>query len=144
MHGTTNADFYVCGPGPYMDTVEAGLATLGVAPGQLFIERFVVPDAPPASTDSATESVVIRLERRKHTMRYQPGDTVLEAARRAGLRPPFSCEAGNCGTCMAHLDAGTASMRANNALTAEEVEDGWVLTCQAVPTSPEVVVNYDA
>ena len=45
---------------------------------------------------------------------------------------------------MAHLDAGSVQMRVNNALSAAEVEDGWILTCQAVPTSPEVVVNFDA
>ena len=95
-------------------------------------------DAPP------TESLVVRLDRRKHTLRYQAGDTILEAARRGGLQPPFSCEAGNCATCMAHLDTGTVSMRANNALTPEDVEDGWILTCQAIPTSVEVVVDYEA
>jgi ferredoxin len=87
---------------------------------------------------------VIRLERREHALDHQPGDTILEAARRAGLKPPFSCEAGNCATCMAHLEAGSVRMRANNALSAEEVEAGWILTCQAIPTSPEVVVDYDA
>ena len=86
---------------------------------------------------------MIRLDRRKQTVRYQAGDTILEAARRAGLRPPFSCESGSCATCMAHLDAGSARMRVNNALSAAEVEDGWILTCQAVPTSAEVVINYD-
>ena len=90
------------------------------------------------------ESLVIRLERRKHTIEYHPGDTVLEAARRGGLRPPFSCEAGNCATCMAHLDEGTVRMRANNILTAEDLDEGWVLTCQSIPTSAALVVNYDA
>ena len=64
-----HADFYVCGPGPYMDTVEAGLALRGVAQSQLFIERFELPGAVPALTESsATESITIRLERRKHTI----------------------------------------------------------------------------
>jgi 3-ketosteroid 9alpha-monooxygenase subunit B len=140
-----DADFYLCGPGPYMDTVEAGLSMRGVARDRLFIERFVVPAETPADEDvSATESLVIRLERRKHAVRYQAGDTVLEAARRAGLSPPFSCEAGSCATCMAHLDAGSVKMRVNNALSPAEVDAGWVLTCQAIPMSPEVVVNYDA
>jgi len=139
-----HADFYICGPGPYMDTVEAGLSLLGVAPTQRFIERFDVPDVGGVEEESATESLVIRLDRRKHTLGYQAGDTVLEAARRAGLRPPFSCESGSCATCMAHLDAGSVRMRVNNALSAAEVDAGWVLTCQAIPTSPEVVVNYDA
>ena len=143
----TNADFYLCGPGPYMDTVEAGLSTIGVPAGKVFIERFVLPEPEPAAAESAasaTESLVIRLEQQETSMRYQAGDTILESARRAGLSPPFSCEQGNCATCMAHLDEGSATMRVNNALTPEEVEEGWVLTCQWLPTGPKVVVDYDA
>jgi ferredoxin len=87
--------------------------------------------------------MVIRLEGRKHRVRYQRGDTILDTARRAGLKPPFACQAGNCGTCMAHLDEGAAAMRANNALDADDVRQGWILTCQAIPTSREVVVDYD-
>lgn len=95
-------------------------------------------------TDAVPTTIVIRLERRRHEVPYHTGDTLLETARRAGLRPPFSCEAGNCATCMAHLDAGSVAMRANNALMPDEVADGWVLTCQSVPTSAHIVVNYDA
>ena len=76
-------------------------------------------------------------------MRYERGDTILDTARRAALKPPFACEQGNCATCMAFLDVGKVRMRANNALSADEVEEGWVLTCQAVPMSREVVVDYD-
>jgi ferredoxin len=94
---------------------------------------------------AATEvqSIVIRLDRRKHMVGYTLGDTILEAARRAGLNPPFQCQMGNCATCMAFLEAGSVEMRVNDALTAEEVEAGWVLTCQAIPLSREVVVDYD-
>jgi len=140
-----HGDFYICGPGPYMDVVEAGLSTLGVEPGRRFVERFVVPeDAPTVETAATTETVVVRLERREQALTYQVGDTLLEAARRAGLRPPYQCESGSCATCMAHLDEGSVRMRVNNALTPEEVADGWVLTCQSLPTSARVVVNYDA
>ena len=60
---------------------------------QLFIERFELPvDEPAATETSETESIVIRLDRRKHTLRYEPGDTILDAARRAALKPPFACE----------------------------------------------------
>ena len=140
-----DADVYVCGPGAYMDVVEAGLATTGIAADQVFIERFTTPDAGPVPTDDPVpDSIVIRLDQRKHTLAYRATDTVLETARRGGLGPPFSCEAGNCATCMAHLDRGTVRMRVNNALTSEELDDGWVLTCQSIPTSDDVVVNYDA
>ena len=139
-----DADFYVCGPGPYMDVVEEALGTLAVPPDRVFIERFVVPETPPPPAACTPEAVVIQLERREHSLVYTAGDTVLEAARRGGLRPPYQCESGSCATCMAHLEEGTVRMRVNNALTPEEVEDGWVLTCQSLPTSPRVVVNYDA
>lgn len=139
------ADFYVCGPGPYMEVVEAGLERLGIAPSQLFIERFELPEASRELDEgSVTESITIQLEHRRQTVAYKFGDTLLEAARRGGLKPPFSCEAGNCASCMARLEQGRARMRVNNALTAEEVESGWVLTCQAIPMSREVVVDYDA
>jgi ferredoxin len=93
---------------------------------------------------AATETVVIRLARRKQTVDYHAGDTILETARRAGLSPPSSCEKGDCATCMAHLDEGSVEMRANNALGPDDVEEGWILTCQSLPTSREVVVDYDA
>jgi ferredoxin len=127
-----------------MDTVEAGLTTVGVAPEQRFIERFVVPEAVPIEADTPTpDELVIKLDRRKHTIRYVAGDTVLEAARRGGLRPPYSCEAGNCATCMAHVAKGSVTMRVNNALSDDELADGWVLTCQSIPTSAELLVSYD-
>jgi ferredoxin len=108
----------------------------------------MLPDQEPVAAEGVAEarpeSVVIRLERRKHTVPYHPGDTLLETARRAGLRPPSSCEAGNCATCMAHLDEGSVRMHANNVLPQEDLDDGWILTCQSVPTSDHIVVDYDA
>ena len=138
------ADFYVCGPGPYMDVVESALAKVGVSPSHLFIERFVVPGEHVLEERSGTESVTYRLNGRKTTVDYRMGDSILDTARRGGLKPPFSCESGSCATCMAHLDEGSATMRVNNALRPDEVDDGWVLTCQAVPQSRTLVVDYDA
>ena len=97
----------------------------------------------PRGPGADTQSVEIRLDRRTHRVAYRPGDTLLETARRAGLRPPFQCQQGECATCLAFVERGKATMRANQALTDEEVEEGWVLTCQAVPDSREVVVDYD-
>jgi ferredoxin-NADP reductase len=143
-----DADFYVCGPGPFMEVVEAGLARRGVDPARLFIERFEHTDDAPAvdaaGAASETESLVVRIRGRKHEVAYQPGESILHAARRAGLEPPFACEAGACGTCMALVVEGRATMRVNNALEADEVEAGYVLTCQATPASREVVVDYEA
>jgi ferredoxin len=99
--------------------------------------------ADPVPTEQAGGEVTILLDRTKTTAIYQPGETLLETARRAGLTPPFSCEAGNCGTCMAKLTEGTATMRCNDALMDDEVEEGYVLTCQAVPDTTRVTVDYE-
>jgi len=139
----TQADFYVCGPGAYMEVVAAGLDRRSVDPDRRFVEWFERPDEAGAPREeSETESIVIRLDGRKQRVAYEPGDTILDAARRAGVKPPFQCQMGSCGTCMAHLE-GKAAMRVNNALGADEVEEGWVLTCQAIPLSREVSVDYD-
>ena len=99
--------------------------------------------ADPVPTDEAGGEVTILLDRRTASVPMRAGETLLESARRAGMGPPFSCEAGNCGTCMAKLLDGKATMRVNDALDDDEVEDGYVLTCQAVPDTADVTVNYD-
>jgi 3-ketosteroid 9alpha-monooxygenase subunit B len=151
-----DADLYICGPGPFMDLVESTLQTLGVEQDRIFIERFLVgqQEKTDALVDDETGSapdavavpdeVTVLLGGKTTVVRYQPGDTLLETARRGGLRPPFSCEAGNCATCMAFLKEGSARMRVNNALTPEEVEEGWVLTCQSLPSGRAVTVEYEA
>jgi ferredoxin len=91
----------------------------------------------------ATEQVTIQLDRRTATVGYRDGDTLLQTARLAGLNAPSSCETGSCGTCMARLTDGSARMINNDALTEDEVAEGWVLTCQSLPTSDSVTVVYE-
>lgn len=90
-----------------------------------------------------TEEVIIELDRRTTTVAYCPGDTLLQTARMAGLRAPSSCEVGSCGSCVARVTEGCARMINNDALEDDEVEEGWVLTCQALPTSHTVRVVYE-
>ena len=142
-----DGEFYVCGPGPYMQIVEEGLRLLGVGPPRIHIERFAssdpivgTPQPPPEPAGGTT--VTIELEGRTEVTDHHPGTTILQTARQTGLSPPFSCESGSCATCMARLVDGAVSMYVNNALTPDEVEDGWVLTCQSVPTTPTVHVVY--
>ena len=88
-------------------------------------------------------TVTILLDRQKASVQRVENETLLESARRAGLSPPFSCEAGNCGTCMAKLVEGKATMRVNDALDEDEVAEGYILTCQGVPDTESVTVEYD-
>jgi ferredoxin len=97
--------------------------------------------APASPPDGGQVTIV--LDRKKVSVPRVANETLLESARRAGLSPPFSCEAGNCGTCMGKLVEGRATMRVNDALEPDEVDDGYILTCQAVPDTESVRVTYD-
>jgi ferredoxin len=88
-------------------------------------------------------TVTILLDRKTASVARVENETLLESARRAGLSPPFSCEAGNCGTCMGKLLDGRATMRVNDALDEDEVAEGYILTCQAVPDTDSISVTYD-
>ncbi|MGI8329466.1 2Fe-2S iron-sulfur cluster-binding protein [Actinomadura scrupuli] len=135
-----DADCYVCGPEPFMDIVEAALP----GPGRVFVERFGVTPTPVADPGPELEGeITIVLGNRRVSVPPHAGETLLESARRAGLAPPFSCEAGNCATCIARLTEGAVKMRVNDVLTEEEVAEGYVLTCQSVPETPTVTVRYE-
>ncbi|MFA1546226.1 2Fe-2S iron-sulfur cluster-binding protein [Actinomadura chokoriensis] len=144
-----DADFYICGPEPYMELTERALLSHGIAPGRILIERFTPAAETTAETAGAPAeseregTITIVLSGKKHTVPQHSGETFLQSARRAGLSPPFSCEAGNCATCIAQVTDGKAGMRVNNALEDDEVAEGWVLTCQGEPASPHVTVVYE-
>src|SRR5262245_1728435 len=98
---------------------------------------------PTPSAESGGGQVTIVLDRKKVSVARVANETLLESARRAGLSPPFSCEAGNCGTCMGKLVEGRATMRVNDALEEDEVDEGYILTCQAIPDTESISVSYD-
>jgi len=145
-------EFFICGPGTMAATVQSALAELG-ARGRVHVEHFAaaapaagsapVPrTAAPAGAEGATITVVMDGRRRKFTMPMN-GEVILDAAGRAGLDLPFSCRAGVCSTCRAKLVSGGAEMEHNVALEDWEVEAGYILCCQARPTSAALEISYD-
>ena len=144
---------FICGPGPMMDAVEAGLAQAGVPRERILIERFTVGELSAAQVaaaralerEAAGRKVQVTLEGRKRTLAFDAEKgSILENARAAGLPAPFACKAGVCATCRAKLVSGEVTMKANYGLSDEEVAQGYVLTCQAVPLTDDVVLDYDA
>jgi ferredoxin-NADP reductase len=151
--GARDAAVFVCGPAPFMDLVESTLLAAGLPAERIHIERFTVAEpadeVPQAATAADTvpepiaqAEITIELEGKKATTTHHPGATILQTARQMGMTPPFSCESGNCATCMAKLIEGEVKMHVNDALFDDEVADGWILTCQSVPTTPTVHVVY--
>ncbi|GIV56159.1 MAG: (2Fe-2S) ferredoxin [Candidatus Kapaibacterium sp.] len=87
--------------------------------------------------------VRVRLYGEERDITVEPGETILVAAIRASLDPPYSCVSGQCATCRAKLLSGTVTMDNNDVLTEEELAEGYILTCQAHPTAHGVSVDYD-
>jgi len=146
ISGTADdAEYFICGPPPFMDIVEGALLDHRVEERRIHIERFTPPEqaAPTEAATATTARVTIELDGRTDTVDHRPATTILQTARQMGMAPPFSCESGSCATCMARLVEGSVEMHVNNALTDEEVAEGWVLTCQSVPTTPSVHVVYE-
>ncbi|MEJ7796036.1 MAG: 1,2-phenylacetyl-CoA epoxidase subunit PaaE [Nocardioides sp.] len=141
-------DWFLCGPQQLVTDLRSVLIDLGA--GRVHTELFhadPAPRAPVAALEDGADGaaqVTIRLDGRASDFPLRPdGPPVLEAALAVRSDLPFACKGGVCGTCRARLVEGTVQMDANYALEPEEVERGYVLTCQSHPTSARVVVDYD-
>jgi len=141
----------VCGPGAMIDSVQAGCVAAGVPADRILSERFGTPDlsgprsisvAQPVAAPFAMATVIA--DGVSTAVPVQQGESVLDAALRAGLDLPYSCRGGMCSTCRARVTDGEVMMAVNYGLEPWETNAGYVLTCQARPTGPAVTVDYDA
>jgi len=141
---------FICGPSGMSDEVEATLLDLGLKPEQVHVERFVSalggkprPKPTPLQTETPHAMAGLIADGKRTEVPVAEGEAVLDAALRAGLDLPYACKGGMCSTCRARVVEGTVEMEVNFSLEPWEVEAGFVLTCQARPTSPRVVIDYD-
>lgn len=143
---------FICGPGPMMDAVEAGLQSAGLQEEQILLERFTAgrPTAAQAALDNeltqkaAGLEMQLRLDGRTRKLVFDGvQDNILETARAQGLPAPYACKAGVCATCRAKLVSGEVKMKANYGLSKEDVAAGYVLTCQSLPLTRDVVLDFE-
>ncbi|MBK9329389.1 MAG: 2Fe-2S iron-sulfur cluster-binding protein [Chitinophagales bacterium] len=88
-------------------------------------------------------SVKVILDGLDHEITVNEGETILEAAINANLDPPYACRVAACCSCKAKLLEGKVEMDDDEPLTEEEIEEGFILTCQSHPKTSRVVVSYD-
>lgn len=144
--------FFICGPGPMMDAIEEALTARGVEKPRILIERFTTGplSAAQAAAARALEEkaaglkMSVTLNGRRVQVAFDPEKhSILDNVRAAGLPAPFACKGGVCATCRAKVTAGEVEMKVNYGLSAEELAEGYVLTCQATPVSEGVALTYD-
>jgi len=141
---TTYESFYLCGPEEMIDEVSATLKHNGINSKQIHHELFSTAEKGLlVEKHDGNTSITVMLDDEEEIFEMPQTKSILEAALDEGLDPPYSCQGGICSTCIARLKEGKAEMRKNQILTESEIADGLILTCQAHPTSPKVVVDYD-
>lgn len=143
-------EFFICGPGPMMDNVKTTLESMNIAREKIHIEYFTsvleaVNKADSGTSENVKASVKVIQYGVETDFELETGSiSILEAAIEAGVDAPFSCKGAVCCTCRAKVLEGQVKMTANFALTDAEVEEGFILTCQAHPITEKVVIDYDA
>lgn len=153
-------EYFLCGPGSMVEDVGQALRELG-ATGKIHTELFTTAGNPIESRSAVAAAAAIRditqvtvvMDGRRRSFNMPlysgedggqyGGESVLDAAARAGFDLPYSCRAGVCSTCRTKLVKGKVRMDHNQALEDWELEAGYVLCCQAHPTTAEIEITYD-
>lgn len=140
--------YYICGPGQMIDNVEQALLGLGMKKANIHSERFLSANAAQKKTTSDAPieggKVIAKVSGKEVTVDLKPGQTILDGLLEAGAAPPYSCLAGACSTCMAKVSKGGVKMEVCFAIDDDEIAEGYILACQAHPTTPEVYLEFES
>ena len=143
------SEHYICGPGGMMEAVKQGLNNAGAPSEKVHTEYFSAPTEKkeaevlePTEFDG-TSQITLNVFGDTHTVPCDQNTTVLNAAMKKGINPPYSCTVGVCTTCRAKVHKGELHMLEREGLSDDEIEQGYVLTCQSVPRSSEVEITFE-
>ncbi len=144
-------EFFICGPNTMIDTVEQVLIGRGIDKKRVHAERFSSAQLPheegskpaAAAATGGGAQLIVHLDGERLETAIAPGKTILDTLLDLKYEPPYSCTSGSCSTCMAKVIQGEVEMEACYALDEDEVKDGYILTCQAKPTTNVVEVTFD-
>jgi len=139
-----HTEYYICGPGAMNVSVRNTLIGLQIPKELIHIEQFG-GNVEELNTDIKVVDnarLTVTLNEEKHQLTIPKGKTILQVLKDANANPPYSCESGVCATCVAKVTKGKAEMKACMALEDDEIEKGMVLTCQALPVTEEISIEY--
>lgn len=142
--GLDKAEFYLCGPFPYMRMVRLTLLFMGVDPRKIRKENFVLETVPVAKTaiNYAPGRVKIAFGGEWHDITVGENQSILQAALQNNIQLPYSCRVGSCSSCTALCKSGRVVMSTNEVLTDADLAEGWILTCTGHPVGDDVVIEF--
>lgn len=139
------AEFFICGPGNLIDMAEKALQERGIDGKNVHSERFTTGTEGKAKKVSGADGAIVKvhLDGQELEVAVPPNKTILDVLLAQKYDPPYSCTSGACSSCMAKVIKGSVRMETCFALDDDEVEEGYILTCQSHPTTDEVEITYD-
>jgi ring-1,2-phenylacetyl-CoA epoxidase subunit PaaE len=141
--------FFLCGPIGMIEAAEAQLALFGVPKSKIKKELFSAPTKKEEASENnetkeVSSDVTVFLEGEEIHIKYKAkGKGIIDTLNNEGYDPPYSCRGGVCSTCKCKVTEGSATMKINYSLTDEDIADGYVLACQAVPTTEKLTITFD-
>jgi 3-ketosteroid 9alpha-monooxygenase subunit B len=146
----TERQAFICGPGPFMQAAQDALESLKVPAKQVHVEVFRSLETDPFAAVTVTDdggeppaTAVVELDGQTHTVSWPRSAKLLDVLLDKGLDVPFSCREGHCGACAVVKRSGEVDMDVNDVLEADDIAEGLILACQAIPKTDSVEVTYD-
>ena len=147
VNGIGEAHYFICGPEGMIAAVKEGLENSNVSSSNITIEYFASPKSDKPAVEMVVSGevndIIAEIDGERHNITLESGESILDAANRIGIDPPFSCQSGVCTTCKCKVLSGEVEMENNFGLGEDEAEEGFVLSCISKPTSAGVVVSWD-
>lgn len=143
--GTSFEAFYLCGPEGMINLVTESLTNAGISKDHIHFELFTSSEAKPLDaqkTEGATR-IEILLDDENYVVEIAKKEIVLDALLKNDIDAPYSCQGGVCSSCIARVKEGKAEMVKNQILTDGEIEEGFILTCQAHALTDKLVIDFD-
>jgi ring-1,2-phenylacetyl-CoA epoxidase subunit PaaE len=150
----TSDEFFLCGPEEMIFCIKDYLKKKGIPAHHIHFELFTIPgqkqsvaitETPPKEIEGPTSKVSVKLDGIQFDFELgYDGHSILDAALKQGADLPYACKGGVCTTCKARLTEGRVEMDVNWGLEPDEIEKGFILTCQSHPKTGRVVVDFDA
>ncbi|MGV8945162.1 MAG: 2Fe-2S iron-sulfur cluster-binding protein [Lutibacter sp.] len=143
---TTFHNAFLCGPEAMINTAKETLIENNFDKSNIHFELFTAPVSDESITEEIFEGtceITVILDDEEKTFSIDPKNTILNSALKEGLDAPYSCLGGICSSCLAKVIEGKAVMDKNSILSEAEIKDGFILTCQAHPTTQKITIDYD-
>lgn len=136
---------FLCGPEEMILKATEALKNNGFSEDQISYELFTasIDEEAAAEVKDGETEITVLLDDEETTFTMKQDDDILAASLRNKLDAPYSCQGGVCSSCLAKVTEGKAVMVKNQILTDEELEDGFILTCQAHPVTPKITIDFD-